>query len=144
MHIKCHADTDGICTKNNMIKICKPVYEIYIVQKALFDLNLAVLSPTVTLKIRSGSPKPNQLLIVSCYIHANLVKIHQPVHEMSCTQDSATPTTLHKKQCPFPPRWGDISKNIQKMDLKWVHKSNDSLHHYWLLTKIHGCKLVNF
>ena len=46
-----------------------------------FLLKFGSLSPAVTLKIKSRSPKPNQLFIVSqCYIHANLVKIHQPVH----------------------------------------------------------------
>ena len=40
------------------------------------------LSLAVTLKIRSRSPKPIQLFIMSkCYIHANLVKICQLVHE---------------------------------------------------------------
>ena len=34
---------------------------------------------------RSRSPKPNRPFIMSqCYIHANLVKIHPPVHEISC------------------------------------------------------------
>ena len=50
-------------------------------------LNFGKLSLTVTLKIRSRSPKPIQLLIMSkCYIHANLVKIRQLVHEILCTQ----------------------------------------------------------
>ena len=50
-----------------------------------FWLKFGSLSPAVTLKIRSRSPKPNQLFIMSqCYIHANLVKIHPPVHEISC------------------------------------------------------------
>ena len=50
-------------------------------------LKFGSLSPAVTLKIRSKSPKPNQLFIMSqCYIHANLVKIHPPVHEISCKQ----------------------------------------------------------
>ena len=40
----------------------------------------------MTLKIRSRSLKPKQLFIKSqCYIHADLVKIHQPVHEIWCT-----------------------------------------------------------
>ena len=48
-------------------------------------LKFGSLSPAVTLKIRSKSPKPNQLIIMSqCYNHANLVKIHPPVHEISC------------------------------------------------------------
>ena len=40
-----------------------------------FCLEFGSLSPAVTLKIRSMSPKPNQLFIMSqFYIHANLVK----------------------------------------------------------------------
>ena len=62
-------------------------------------------SPAVALKIRSRSPKPNQLFIMSqCYIHANLVKIRQPVHEISCEQESVTPTL--KPICPPPLQWG--------------------------------------
>ena len=45
-------------------------------QTNTFWLNFGGLSLTVTLKIRSRSPKPIQLFIMSeCYIHANLVKI---------------------------------------------------------------------
>ena len=81
----------------NPVEICQPVHEIWCTQ-ALFGLNLAVLSPAVTLKIRSRSPKPSQLFIMSqCYIHANLVKIHPLVHEISCKQESVTPT---QKQMP--------------------------------------------
>ena len=58
-----------------------------------FWLKFGSLSPAVTLKIRARSPNPNQLFIMSqCYIHANLVKIHSPVHEISCKQESVTPT----------------------------------------------------
>ena len=47
----------------------------------------------MTLTIRSGSPKPNQLFKMSqCYIHVNLGKIWQSVHEISCKQESVTPT----------------------------------------------------
>ena len=43
-----------------------------------FWLIFGSLKPAVTLKIRSRSPKPNQLFIMSqCYIHANLVRIHK-------------------------------------------------------------------
>ena len=52
-----------------------------------FWLKFVSLSPAVTLKNRSRSPKPNQLFIMSqCYIKANLVEICQPVHEIYCTQ----------------------------------------------------------
>ena len=56
-------------------------------QTNTFWLNFGGLSLTVTLKIRSRSPKPIQLFIMSkCYIHANLVKILQLVHEILCKQ----------------------------------------------------------
>ena len=60
------------------------------------------------------SPKPNQLFIMSqCYIHGNLVKIRQLVHEISCTQETVTlkltPTgSTSKTICPPPLRWGNI------------------------------------
>ena len=93
----------------NLVEICHPVHEIWCTQ-ALLGLNLAVLSPAVALKIRSRSPKPNQLFIMSqCYIHANLVKIHPPVHEISCKQESIiltlTPT-------PTPTPTGSAPKTI--------------------------------
>ena len=79
-----------------------------------FGLKFGSLSPAVSLKIRSRSPKPNQLFIMSqCYIHANLVLIHPPVHEISCKQESVTPTltltptgSAQKTICPYPLRWG--------------------------------------
>ena len=100
----------------NLVEICQPVHEKWCTQ-ALFGLNLAVLSPTVTLKIRSRSPKPNQLFIMSqCYIHANLVKIHTPVHEISCKQESVTPTpTL----TPNANMWGSTPKTICPPLLWW-------------------------
>ena len=65
-----------------LVEICQPVHEIWCTQ-ALLRLNLVVrLSPAVTLKISSRSPKPNQLIVMSqCYIYAKLVKIHPPVHK---------------------------------------------------------------
>ena len=60
---------------------------VHNMQTNTFWLNFGGLSLTVTLKIRSRSPKPIQLFIMSkCYIHANLVKIRQLVHEILCTQ----------------------------------------------------------
>ena len=94
----------------NLVEIRQPIHEIWCTQ-ALLGLNLAV-SPAVTLKIRSRSPKPNQLIIMSqCYIHANLVKIHPPVHEISCKQESVTLTptptgSAPKTICPPPLWWG--------------------------------------
>ena len=50
-------------------------------------LKFCGLSLAVTLKIRSRSPKPIQLSIMSkCYIHANLIKIRQLVHAIFGTQ----------------------------------------------------------
>ena len=74
----------------NLVEICQPVHEIWCTQ-ALLGLKFGSLSPTVTLKIRSRSPKPNQLFILShCYIHANLVKIPPtPPHPTSCSRDRA-------------------------------------------------------
>ena len=58
----------------NLVKICKLVHEILCTQ-APFGSNLAVLSPALTLKNRSWSPKSNQLFIMpQCYIHANRLK----------------------------------------------------------------------
>ena len=89
----------------NLVEISQPVHEIWCIQ-ALFGLNLAVLSPAVTLKIRSWSPKPNQLFIMSqCYIHANLLKIHPLVHEISCKQESVT-LTLTPTPTGSSLRWG--------------------------------------
>ena len=56
-------------------------------QTNTFWLNFGGLSLTVTLNIRSRSPRPIQLFIMSkCYIRANLGKIRQLVHEKLCTQ----------------------------------------------------------
>ena len=65
----------------NLVKIRRLVHAILCTQ-APFGSNLAVLSPAVTLKNRSRSPKPNQHFIMSqCYIDANVVQICQPIHE---------------------------------------------------------------
>ena len=75
-----------------------------------FGFKLGSLSPAVSLKIRSRSPKPNQLFIMSeCYIHANVVKMHPPVHEISCKKESVTPTptgSAPKPVCSCPLRGG--------------------------------------
>ena len=56
-------------------------------QTNTFWLKLGGFCLAVTLKIRSRSPKPIQLFVMSkCYIHANLVAIRQLVHEILCTQ----------------------------------------------------------
>ena len=99
----------------NLVEICRPVHEIRCTQ-ALLGLNLGSLSPAMTLKIRSRSPKPNQLCIMSqCYIQSNSVKIHPPAHEISCKQESLMPTltltptptgSAPKTICSPPLRWG--------------------------------------
>ena len=97
----------------NLVKIHQPIQEISSTQ-ALFGLNLAVC-PAVTLKIRSRSLKSIQLFIMSqCYIHANLVKIWQPVHEISRKQECHTDTDtndIRTKNNMSPSlffQWGDI------------------------------------
>ena len=105
----------------NLVEVCQPVHEI-MVHTSTFGLKFGSLSPAVPLKIRSRSPKPNQLFDMSqCYIHAKLVKIHTSVHEISCKQESVmlmlkltltptltpTPTgSTPKTICPPPLRWG--------------------------------------
>ena len=79
-------------------------------QTSTFWIKFGSLSPATTLKIMSRSPKPNQLFSVSqCYIYANLVKICQLVHEISCRQETIllmpvlTPTSIGstpKTTCP--------------------------------------------
>ena len=82
----------------SMLYPCRSVWNLLtsswdMVHTSTFGLKFGSLSPAVTLKIRSRSPKRNQLIIMSqCYIHANLVKIHPPVHEISCKQESVTLT----------------------------------------------------
>ena len=89
-----------------LVKICQSVHEISCKQ-ALFWFKFLSSSPAVTLKIRSRSPKPNQLFNMSqCYIFAKLVKIWQSVHEISCKQESITAPTptgsTPKTICPPP------------------------------------------
>ena len=92
----------------NLVKIRQLVHDI--VHTSTFWLKFGSLCPAVILKIRSRSPKPNQLFIMSqCYILANLVTIHLLVHEISCIQESVTLTptgSAPKTICPIPLRWG--------------------------------------
>ena len=91
-----------------------PISSSDMVHTSTFWFKFGSLSPAVTLKIMSGLPKPNQLFIISkCYIHANLIKIHPLVHEISCIQESVTPTlslmptgSAPKTICPPPLWWG--------------------------------------
>ena len=89
------------------------------VHTSTFGLKFGSLSPTLTVKIRSRSPEPNQLIIMSqCYIHANLVKIHPPVLEISCKQESVTLTlmpTLTLTQTPT----GSALKQYVPPTLQW-------------------------
>ena len=98
----------------NLVEICRPVQEI-MVHTSTFWLKFGSLSPAVTLNIRLRSPKPNQLFIMSqCYIHAILVKIYPPVHEISCKQESVTPmATL------TPTPTGSAPKTILSPPLRW-------------------------
>ena len=69
----------------NLVKICQLVHDN--VHISTFWLKFGSLSPILTLKNRSRSPKSNRLFIMSqCYIHANLIEICLPVHEIWCTQ----------------------------------------------------------
>ena len=82
-----------------LVKIRQLVYEI--VHTSIFWLKSGSLSPTATLKNRSKSPKHNQLFIMSqSNILANLVKIHPPVHEIPCKQESVTPTPMATGSTP--------------------------------------------
>ena len=109
------------------------------VHTSIFWYKFGSLSPAVTLKIRSKSPKPNQLVIMSqCYIHANLVKIHPPVHAISCKQESVMPTPLqqdpHQKRPP-PLRWGDIL-NIASMSMNGYLLRKVRLRWWWTQGRI--------
>ena len=104
----------------------------YGAHKHYFWLKFGSLSPAVTLKIWPRSPNLNQLVIMSqCYLHVNLVKIHPPVHVISCKQESITlaptptptptptltptPTgSAPKTICPPPLRWLDITNVIDQ------------------------------
>ena len=107
------------------------------VHASTFGLKFGSLSPAVTLKIRARSPKPNQLFIMSHrYIQANLVKIRQPVHEISCKQETVTPwptlvPTLTpmptgsalKTICPPPSSVGDIMTTIHSGHISWGQRN---------------------
>ena len=70
----------------NLVTFHPMVHEITC-RQTLFGLIFGGLSLAVTLKIRSRSPKPIQLFIMSkCYIHANVVRIRRLVHETVYTQ----------------------------------------------------------
>ena len=96
-----------------------PTNSCDMVHTSTFWLKFGSLSLTVTLKIRSRSPEPNQLFNMSqCYIQANLVKIHLPVHEILCKQESVTLTpTLTPMLTPMPT--GSAPKTICPPLLQW-------------------------
>ena len=103
-----------------------------IVHTSTFWLKFGISSPALTLKIRSRSPKPNQLFKMSqCYIHANLVKIHPSVHEISCKQENVkltptlTPTgSAPKTICPLPFGGGINKRHICLYILSQPHKED--------------------
>ena len=105
------------------------------VQTNTFGLKFGSLNPAVTLKIRSRSPKPNQLFIMSqCYIHANLVKIHPPVHEISCKQESVTLTLT-----PTPTLNADANRIRTKNNMSPSPSVGDII-----ITHLDPSKEVNF
>ena len=74
------------CPVSNKLLILFDLYRLANLE-TFHPINSGGLSLAVTLKIRSRSPKPIQLFIKSkCYIHTNLVKMRQLVHEILCTQ----------------------------------------------------------
>ena len=95
-------------------------------QTSTFWLKFGSSSPAVILKIRSMSPKPYQLFNVSqCYIHANLVKIHQPVHIVP-TRNWLTPTPRGfepKIRCQPTEFWRKFNtSNLSTVDLEiWYY-----------------------
>ena len=63
----------------NLVKVCQPVHEI--------SFRKETVNLTVTLKIRSRSPKSNQLLILlQWYRHGNLVTFQAMIYEITCRQ----------------------------------------------------------
>ena len=92
-------------------------------------------------KIRSRSLKPNQHFIMSqYYIHAKLVKIHPPVHEISCIQESVTPT-------PTPTPTGSAPKTICPLPFSGGHKypcrrinMDVTLGSFYICKQIYTCK----
>ena len=82
-----------------------------------FWLKFGSLSPAVTLKIKSRSPKPNQLFIMSqCYTHANFVKIHPQAHKISCKQESVT--LMQTPTCSGVPTFTICMVSVRKGMLK--------------------------
>ena len=86
------------------------------VHTSTFWLKFDSSSPPVTLKIRSRSPKPNQLIMSRSYIHANSLKIHPSVHPILCIQESVMATGFAPKTMSPSPLVGDIT--IQKLQRK--------------------------
>ena len=104
-----------------------PTSSSHTVHTSTFGLKFGSLSPALTMKIRSRSPKPNQPFIMSqCYIHANLVKIHPPVHEISCKESRRRQLHLHQKQyVPLP--FGGGHKNF-KLKYTCEIQKNTNIH----------------
>ena len=128
------------CIHANLVKVHTPVHEILCKQESVtltqtptltltptgsapkticpppfqWGTKFGSLSPAVTLKIRSRSPKHNQLFNTpQCYIHANLVKIHTLIHEISCKQERVTLTqTQTPTLTPMPTPTGSAPKTI--------------------------------
>ena len=75
-------------------------------------------STTVTLKIRSRSPKFNQFFVMSqLYIHANLITIKPLVHKILCREERVM-TPLMPTQTPMPILTGSTQKTISPPHLR--------------------------
>ena len=107
--------------------------QLFIMSKCYIHANLVKIHLLVP-EILSRSPKPNQLFTMSqCYIHANLVKIWQLVHQISCKQESDTPTLMltptepaPKTKCPPLLRRGHIIKTkIKSFSSKFLKKKKN-------------------
>ena len=82
---------------------------LYILHTSYIWFKFDLCSSAVTLKIKAWSQKTYQVFNMSqYYIHANLVPISQPVHEISCTKERATATLMPIPlgSIPTPCRWG--------------------------------------
>ena len=95
--------------QENLVEFHELVYEILWVQEFVtLGTRICHLNPPMTLKMRSRSPKPNQLLSLSqWYIQANLMEFHQLVQEISWVYKklsrTQTPTILALKPICTPP-----------------------------------------
>ena len=106
------------------------------------------ISPAVTLKNRSKSPKPNQLFTMS---HANLVEICQPVHEIWYTTStfwlkfgslSHTVTLKIKSRSPKPNQLFIMSQCYIHANLVKIHPQVRFIRYraYKKVSRWHQCR----